>query len=133
MVTQLDLHCPEYFAQYEEQCGGGDDPASGDDDKPDDGKFFFKTHRAFAKFCQRLTSEPECLEMGCNWSKNKGSCDGKVGKEGQPKVQCKRIRNRSMCNSVYGCSIRKKSKAKRKNPSKTKLCKGKASFPDGMK
>merc|ERR1719195_1438261 len=41
----------------------------------------------------------------------------KVQGKAEESVQCKRIRNRSMCNSVYGCTIRKKSKAKRKNPS----------------
>merc|ERR1719461_919214 len=123
MRTQLDLHCPEYFKQYEEQCAVPT-PTTID-------KFYFKTHSAFAKFCNRLGTRHECVEMGCNWSK-RGGCDGKVKKNGEFKVKCKRIRNRSMCNSVFGCSLRKKSRTKRNNPSKSKVCKGEASFPDGM-
>merc|ERR1719445_1797106 len=125
--TQLDLHCDEYFAEYEEQCGGGaidsDEPAKED-------KFYFKTHKEFAKFCRRLGTKAECVEMGCNFAK-RGGCDGKVGKNGEPKLKCKRIRNRSMCNSVKGCTLRRPGKEK-SGSGKKKVCKGDAMFPEGM-
>merc|ERR1719189_3039436 len=117
---QLDLHCDEYFKQRDEQCGGGggETEESGEGEEP--GKFYFKTHGAFAKFCNRLGSKDECLEMGCNWAK-RGGCDGRLAKDGEPKLKCKRIRNRSMCNSVLGCSLRKKSGGKRNNPGEVKV------------
>merc|ERR1719204_718745 len=41
MTTQLDLHCPEYFRQYAEQCEA-EESESDDDDQ----KFYFKTYKA---------------------------------------------------------------------------------------
>merc|ERR550525_279782 len=128
---QLESHCDEYFAQYEAQCGGSGGGDEGETEPGKPSKFYFKTHGAFAKFCNRLGSKDECLEMGCNWAK-RGGCDGRLSKDGEPKLKCKRIRNRSMCNSVLGCSLRKKSGGKRNNPNKVKVCKGTAEFPEGL-
>merc|ERR1719445_788142 len=125
--TQLDLHCDEYFAEYEAQCG--DDGGSGGEPGKDKDKFYFKTHKAFAQFCNRLGTKDECKEMGCNFAQ-RGGCDGKLDKNGQPKLKCKRIRNRSMCNSVLGCSLRKKGLSKESG--KKKICKGDAEFPEGL-
>merc|ERR1719445_1181181 len=121
--TQLELHCDEWFAIYASSCETEEEDPKGND------KFFFRTHDAFAEFCQRLENKEECVEMGCQFS-NRGGCDGKLTKSGEPKVKCKRIRNRSMCNSVKGCTLRRKGKVKSGDSNKRKVCKGNAEFPD---
>jgi len=132
---QLDRHCNEYFEARRNQCGS-DGAAGGDGEtervgKRGNPKFFFATHASYSTFCGRLEDrEDECRSMGCQFHHARG-CFAGLKSDGTPKLKCKRIRNKSMCNSIIGCGLKKDKRGTKKN-GKRKICAGEATFPEGM-
>jgi len=129
----IGFDCDEYTREYVRQCGSGFDlwneaTSDGDDSEQ---QLEFRTFEAFRWFCREWgTTKAECTALGCNFTA-RGRCDGKLAKNGEPKLKCKRIRNPRMCNFVIGCSLRKDTDGM-KESGKRKVCKGDATFPDDM-
>merc|ERR1711879_127351 len=65
----------------------------------------------FKRYCKSQSDEETCKASGCQY--NKKGCTAKFAK-----VDCSRIRIKTVCEGVHGCSVR------RKQNKKGRICKG---------
>lgn len=104
ITQQIDHQCDKVFECIRERNENGEK------------EFKIENFDGFKRFCKAQSDKGACTRAGCHY--NKRGCSAR-----HDKVDCKRVRDASVCNGIPGCSLRKKQKI-RGEGRKSKICKG---------